>query len=193
MKFRRDRRPELPLEPVWSFYPKYWTETAVKIVRWATLYLRLRRIYLAIKHDPNRYAYTDIAMTPVRDDEADTHEMFQTDVAKAFVGHQQHVRDAQAARSSSRRLDPREQPLGARAGAGGRTSRRRSPRRRPPDRPRRPRSRRCAFAIASAAGVNTSLMTGDLRRMDRHLGGEAVAARFLAFGAQARPSLRKSA
>jgi radical SAM superfamily enzyme YgiQ (UPF0313 family) len=94
---RHDRRPELPREPVWSFYPKYWTETAVKVVRWATLYLRLRRRYLAIKHDPNRYSYTDIAMTPVRDDEADTHELFQTDVAKAFVGHQQHVRDAQAA------------------------------------------------------------------------------------------------
>ena len=97
MRSRRDRRPEFPREPVWSFYPKYWTETAVKVVRWATLYLRLRRRYLAIKHDPNRYSYTDIAMTPVRDDEADTHELFQTDVAKAFVGHQQHVRDAQAA------------------------------------------------------------------------------------------------
>ena len=97
LRSRRDRRPEFPREPVWSFYPKYWTETAVKVVRWATLYLRLRRRYLAIKHDPNRYAYTDIAMTPVRDDEADTHELFQTDVAKAFVGHQQHVRDAQAA------------------------------------------------------------------------------------------------
>ena len=39
----------------------------------------------------------DIALTPVRDDETETLEMFQTDVAQAFVGHQQHVRDAQAA------------------------------------------------------------------------------------------------
>ena len=42
-----------------------------------------------------------------------------------------------------------------------------------------------AWAICSGDGVKTSLMTGDLRRMDRHLAGEAVAAGFLAFAAQA--------
>ena len=95
-KSRLDRRPSLPREPVWRFYPRYWTEVAVKTFQWVGLYLRLRRKYLAIKHDPNRFAYTDLAMTPVREDEADTHELFQTDVAKAFVGHQQHVRKVQA-------------------------------------------------------------------------------------------------
>ena len=29
-EFRRDRRPGLPIEPVWSFYPKYIAETARK-------------------------------------------------------------------------------------------------------------------------------------------------------------------
>jgi len=33
-------------------------------------------------------------MTLVRDDEADTHELFQTDAAKAYVGQEQHLRDA---------------------------------------------------------------------------------------------------
>ncbi len=54
LKCRRDRRPGMPLEPVWPFYPKYWLETAGR--SWcagASLYLRLRRIYLRIKHDPN--------------------------------------------------------------------------------------------------------------------------------------------
>ena len=46
-KSRRDRRPSFPIEPIWRFYPKYFTETAVKLVRWGALYLRLRRIYLA--------------------------------------------------------------------------------------------------------------------------------------------------
>jgi len=55
--------------------------------------VRLRRIYLSIKHDPNRYAYTDLAMTPVRDDEAQTHELFATKAAKAFVGREQHLRE----------------------------------------------------------------------------------------------------
>ena len=93
-KSRLDRRPTLPAEPVWRFYPRYWTEIAT--VQWVSLYLRLRRKYLAIKHDPNRTAYTDLAMTPVSDDEAETHELFQTDVAKAFIGHQQHVKSVQA-------------------------------------------------------------------------------------------------
>jgi hypothetical protein len=94
-KSRLDRRPSLPVEPVWRFYPRYWVEACVKLMKWVGLYLRLRRKYLAIKHDPNRFAYTDLAMTPVRDDEAETHELFQTDVAKAFIGHQQHVRKLQ--------------------------------------------------------------------------------------------------
>jgi radical SAM superfamily enzyme YgiQ (UPF0313 family) len=91
-KSRRDRRPGLPIEPAWRFYPKYWIESVGKIARWAQLYLRLRRKYLAIKRDPQRYAYRDLAMTPVRDDEAETHELFQSDTAKAFVGREQHLR-----------------------------------------------------------------------------------------------------
>jgi hypothetical protein len=96
VKSRLDRRPGIPVEPVWGFYPKYWTEAAVKLVRWGALYLRLRRIYLGIKYDPNRHTYTDLAMTPVRGDETETHELFQTDAAKAFVGREDHLRKARA-------------------------------------------------------------------------------------------------
>jgi hypothetical protein len=78
----------------------------VKLAKWVGLYLRLRRIYLGIKRDPNRFAYTDLAMTPVSEDEAQTHELFQTDTAKAFVDRQQHLRDvrAQAEVEGTRRL-----------------------------------------------------------------------------------------
>lgn len=95
LKYRRDRRPGLPIAPVWTFYPKYLAETAGKIVKLAALYLRLRRIYLRVKHDPQRYAYTDVAMTAVADDEAATHELFHTDAARAFIAHAQPVKDAQ--------------------------------------------------------------------------------------------------
>jgi radical SAM family protein len=95
LKYRRDRRPGFAIEPIWSFYPKYLTEMASKVVRWGALYLRLRRIYLRIKHDPERFSYTDMAMTAVADDEAATHELFHTDAARAFIAHAQHVRDAQ--------------------------------------------------------------------------------------------------
>ena len=69
LKFRRDRRTNRPIEPVWRFYPRYMFETASKLLQWAWLYLRLRRIYLAIKRDPRRFEYTDLAMTPVTGDE----------------------------------------------------------------------------------------------------------------------------
>ena len=69
MKFRRERRPTLPMEPVWSFYPKYWFETVAKQYRWISLYLRLRMIYLPIKRDPKKHDYTDLALTPVEENE----------------------------------------------------------------------------------------------------------------------------
>jgi radical SAM superfamily enzyme YgiQ (UPF0313 family) len=91
MKSRRDRRPTLPMEPVWKFYPRYWTETAVKIARWAYTYGRLRKIYLGIKHDPKRYEYVDAAITPVTDDEIETHEMFKSAAAQAYVSQEQRL------------------------------------------------------------------------------------------------------
>ena len=84
-----------PIEPIWSFYPKYFAEMASKVVRWGALYLRLRRIYLRIKHDPERFTYTDMAMTPVAADEAETHELFGTDAARAYVAQAKRVKDAQ--------------------------------------------------------------------------------------------------
>ena len=95
LKFRRDRRPSLPREPAWAFYPKYWAEIASKLVRWTALYVRLRRIYLRIKNDPQRYSYMDTAMTPVTADEAATHELFHTDAAQAFVARTKRVKEAQ--------------------------------------------------------------------------------------------------
>jgi radical SAM superfamily enzyme YgiQ (UPF0313 family) len=91
MKSRRDRRPTLPIEPVWKFYPRYWAESAVKAVRWGWTYARLRRIYLSIKHDPRRYAYLDAAIEPVTEDEVETHEMFKSAAAQAYVSQEQRL------------------------------------------------------------------------------------------------------
>jgi hypothetical protein len=91
LKFRRDRRPTFPIEPIWSFYPKYFAELARKTVGWASLYLRLRLIYLRIKHDPKRYEYTDLAITPVTDDEVETHQMFQNPTAQAYIDQERRL------------------------------------------------------------------------------------------------------
>jgi radical SAM superfamily enzyme YgiQ (UPF0313 family) len=95
LKFRRDRRPGFAVEPAWSFYPKYFVELAGKFVQWAALYGKLRRIYLRVKYDPQRYAYTDTAMTPVAAEEAQTHELFGSDAARAYVAQAKRVKQAQ--------------------------------------------------------------------------------------------------
>ena len=91
LKSRRDRRPSLPIEPIWVFYPKYFSELARKTVGWLVIYLRLRMIYLRVKHDPKRYEYTDLAITPVTDEEVETHEMFDNDAARAFVESERRI------------------------------------------------------------------------------------------------------
>jgi hypothetical protein len=91
MKHRHDRRPELPVEPVWKFYPKYWLETLSKQVRWISMYARMRWIYIGIKRDPNKLAYMDQALTPVGDDDTETLEMFNNAGAKAFVSQRRRL------------------------------------------------------------------------------------------------------
>ena len=99
-KSRRDRRPGFPIEPAWRFYPKYLTETAVNQVRWIWLYLRLRRLYLRIKHDPQRLRYTDFAMAAVAHDEAETRALFGTAAAQAYLTQEHRlakIREGQVA------------------------------------------------------------------------------------------------
>ena len=91
LKSRLDRRPTLPVEPVWLFYPKYFAELARKTVGWISIYLKLRMIYLRVKHDPKRYEYSDLAITPVIDDEIETHEMFNNDAARAYVADELRI------------------------------------------------------------------------------------------------------
>ena len=103
LKYRRDRRSGIPIEPMWRFYPKYAFETVYKLARWVALYLRLRRRYLRIKKNPNRHAYTDLALTPVADEE--TLELFQSDAAKAYVDQQHALEHARHSGAHVRHAD----------------------------------------------------------------------------------------
>ena len=96
LKSRKTRRPELPRESVFVFYPKYLFETLAKQLRWISLYLRLRLIYRKVKHDPLKHEYTDLAITPVTDDEVETRELFQSEVAQAYVGQIQRLKKMSA-------------------------------------------------------------------------------------------------
>ena len=91
LKFRRDRRPSLLVESAWLFYPKYIIETVRKQVRWLSLYARLHLMYRKIKTDPRRFEYIDLSLTPPADDEMETRELFQSEVAQAYVGRQRRL------------------------------------------------------------------------------------------------------
>jgi radical SAM superfamily enzyme YgiQ (UPF0313 family) len=97
LKFRTDRRPGLPIEPIWKFYPRYWLESAVKLGRLAFLYARVRRIYARIKKDPNRMKYMDVALTPPTEHDVEDLEMFHTPSAPAFVAQEQRREATNAA------------------------------------------------------------------------------------------------
>jgi radical SAM superfamily enzyme YgiQ (UPF0313 family) len=93
LKYRRDRRPELGIEPIWRFYPKLFAEALVKHAKWAVLYARLGRIYWRVMRDPKRIEYMDTAITPVTDHEEETSEMLQSEAAKAYISQERRLQD----------------------------------------------------------------------------------------------------
>jgi hypothetical protein len=91
-KYRLDRRPGMPIEPVWSFYPKYAAEFLTKTARQFRMVAWLCWTKWRIETDPKRLAYTDQALTPVRDDEEDTLALFNhSEAARKAVEHARKV------------------------------------------------------------------------------------------------------
>ena len=87
-KYRLDRRPGLPIEPIWAFYAKYAWNFVTKYSRAMRLLLWLHATNRRIQRDPNRYTYTDLAMTPVTEDETERLELFtHSDAAREAVAH----------------------------------------------------------------------------------------------------------
>jgi hypothetical protein len=87
-KYRRDRRPGMPIEPIWSFYPKYTWDFVRKYSRALRLLLRLHVTNRRLQKHPNRYTYTDLAMTPVSEGETETLELLtHSSAAREAVAH----------------------------------------------------------------------------------------------------------
>ena len=78
-KFRRDRKPGMPLENALVFYPKYVVETLSKAARYLTMLLKCRAIYRKVMRDPNRLAYSDIAITPCNEGDVESLAIFTED------------------------------------------------------------------------------------------------------------------
>jgi hypothetical protein len=75
------------------------------MTRWALLYLRLRALYLRILRAMppkkpcvlRKLAYTDLAMTPVSEHEAETHELFNNEAARAYLSDERRLMDVRRA------------------------------------------------------------------------------------------------
>ena len=94
LKSRHERRPHLPVEPASLFYPRYFAETAVKAVRWATLAIRLERLARKVKNDPQRLEYMDQALTLLVN-EVENLELYKTRSSQAFLDQRRHIEEAQ--------------------------------------------------------------------------------------------------
>jgi radical SAM superfamily enzyme YgiQ (UPF0313 family) len=77
-KYRRDRRPGFKIENALVFYPKYVADLVWKHVRLAGKLVSLGKFRRGLKKDPNAASYTDLALTPVMDEEFDSLELFST-------------------------------------------------------------------------------------------------------------------
>ena len=76
MKYRSDRRPALGRELPGLFHFKLFAQNAVKVVRYLNLALRGYAIVRKVNRDPQRLAYSDLAIKPVTADELDELSIF---------------------------------------------------------------------------------------------------------------------
>jgi hypothetical protein len=76
LKFRRDRRPGLPIESPFVFYPRSLWEMARKLRGYWSTYRLFKSIREEVKADPNRWSYTDVAIAPPQDDEFDALDLY---------------------------------------------------------------------------------------------------------------------
>jgi radical SAM superfamily enzyme len=83
-----ERRPGLPRETPWIFWPRFAWETLYKHAILAGAIGRLLVWQMVIARDRDARAYTDRALTPVRDDEDETLDLLtKTTGARSAVAH----------------------------------------------------------------------------------------------------------
>jgi hypothetical protein len=74
-KYRNERRPNLPVESPFVFYPRYLADFLYKHFKLAQLIWRYGRLRRQLKRDPNARHYIDAALTPFEEDEFESLEM----------------------------------------------------------------------------------------------------------------------
>jgi hypothetical protein len=94
-KYRRDRRPGLPIESPFVFYPRYVGELVVKHIKMARLLWRSVSLAHKIKRDPQSRGYMDVALTPPSVGDLDALDMFKiSDGARAAASKAKRLAEA---------------------------------------------------------------------------------------------------
>jgi Radical SAM superfamily len=97
LKYRTDRRPGLPIEPVWIFYPRLLAENLRKLAKYSRYWRRVDRLRRSIRKDPNRFSYWDPALAPVDSTETETLALFtHNEGARAAVQHARKIKELTA-------------------------------------------------------------------------------------------------
>ncbi|MGE3872957.1 MAG: radical SAM protein [Parvibaculaceae bacterium] len=105
-KRRTDRRPGMPIENPLVFYPRYAGEVLLKVCRYGAMILRFRKLYQKVMRDPNRAAFTDIAIAKPDESELETLALYRdTAGGEAAVARK---RQADELKTRLRKLDPVE-------------------------------------------------------------------------------------
>ena len=76
LKYRTERRSDMPREHPLVFYPKYAAEIVWKHIQLFACVLRMNKGRRKIKRDPNAKAYADLAITPPNEEELDELDLF---------------------------------------------------------------------------------------------------------------------
>jgi len=81
-KYRKDRRPTMPIESPFVFYPRFFADLIYKHVKLAQLVWRFHWFKERLMRDPNAKNYTDIALTPDSDTATDELEILVPQAAR---------------------------------------------------------------------------------------------------------------
>jgi hypothetical protein len=97
LKFRTDRRPGLPIEPIWRFYPRYAAETVRKYVKYFRQWRLVDGLRQSIRRDPARLDYRDEALAPVEAGDTETLALFtHNEAARSAVQHARKIKELTA-------------------------------------------------------------------------------------------------
>jgi len=75
---RRSRRPGMPVEPAWTFYPQQIWSAFRTGWQWCALGWKLNQLRRKVENDPSKLQYSDVSLTPTSGESEDQLDLYQT-------------------------------------------------------------------------------------------------------------------